>query len=239
MQTLAAGVGDLKKVLTNVKSRGTWGEVQLRLAARAGPRARAVRRERRHARGQQRAGRVRDQAARAATRSRRRCCCRSMRSSRSRTTSGWWTRSEAGDLAASEVAGQALEVAAAAGGARHPRQVHQPAAHHRLRHPVPADRGAARRGAAAHGARRAPAARVPRGRGGPDHAVGVHHEPADGVPHAGHPAAVRRGVGTARPREGRLREVRRRAVRASRRSCRRPATRSTRRRRAPAASSGR
>ena len=29
MQMLAAGVGDLKKVLTNVKTRGTWGEVQL------------------------------------------------------------------------------------------------------------------------------------------------------------------------------------------------------------------
>ncbi len=29
MQTLAAGVGDLKRVLTNVKSRGVWGEVQL------------------------------------------------------------------------------------------------------------------------------------------------------------------------------------------------------------------
>src|SRR5258708_23058885 len=29
MQTLAIGVGDLKKVLTNVKSRGGWGEVQL------------------------------------------------------------------------------------------------------------------------------------------------------------------------------------------------------------------
>lgn len=29
MQNLAAGVGDLKRVLTNVKSRGTWGEVQL------------------------------------------------------------------------------------------------------------------------------------------------------------------------------------------------------------------
>jgi DNA recombination protein RmuC len=29
MQLLATGVGDLKKVLTNVKSRGTWGEVQL------------------------------------------------------------------------------------------------------------------------------------------------------------------------------------------------------------------
>jgi DNA recombination protein RmuC len=29
MQTLASGVGDLKKVLTNVKTRGTWGEIQL------------------------------------------------------------------------------------------------------------------------------------------------------------------------------------------------------------------
>ena len=29
MQTLAVGVGDLKKVMTNVKSRGGWGEVQL------------------------------------------------------------------------------------------------------------------------------------------------------------------------------------------------------------------
>ena len=29
MQSLAAGVGDLKRVLTNVKSRGTWGEMQL------------------------------------------------------------------------------------------------------------------------------------------------------------------------------------------------------------------
>jgi DNA recombination protein RmuC len=29
MQTLASGVGDLKKVLTNIKTRGTWGEIQL------------------------------------------------------------------------------------------------------------------------------------------------------------------------------------------------------------------
>lgn len=29
MQNLAAGVGDLKKVLTNVKTRGTWGEISL------------------------------------------------------------------------------------------------------------------------------------------------------------------------------------------------------------------
>ncbi|PWF45478.1 DNA recombination protein RmuC [Massilia glaciei] len=31
MQQLAIGVGDLKRVLTNVKTRGTWGEVQLGL----------------------------------------------------------------------------------------------------------------------------------------------------------------------------------------------------------------
>lgn len=31
MQTLATGVGDLKRVLTNVKSRGGWGEVQLEM----------------------------------------------------------------------------------------------------------------------------------------------------------------------------------------------------------------
>jgi len=29
MQTLASGVGDLKRVLTNIKTRGNWGEVQL------------------------------------------------------------------------------------------------------------------------------------------------------------------------------------------------------------------
>lgn len=29
MRTLATGVGDLKKVLTNIKTRGSWGEVQL------------------------------------------------------------------------------------------------------------------------------------------------------------------------------------------------------------------
>jgi DNA recombination protein RmuC len=31
MQSLASGVGDLKKLLSNVRARGTWGEVQLRM----------------------------------------------------------------------------------------------------------------------------------------------------------------------------------------------------------------
>ena len=29
MQNLASGVGDLKRMMTNVKSRGVWGEIQL------------------------------------------------------------------------------------------------------------------------------------------------------------------------------------------------------------------
>ena len=29
MQSLAQGVGDLKKIFTNVKARGTWGEIEL------------------------------------------------------------------------------------------------------------------------------------------------------------------------------------------------------------------
>jgi DNA anti-recombination protein RmuC len=29
MQSLASGVGDLKRVLTNIKTRGGWGEIQL------------------------------------------------------------------------------------------------------------------------------------------------------------------------------------------------------------------
>jgi DNA recombination protein RmuC len=31
MQILATGVGDLKRVLANAKSRGGWGEVQLEM----------------------------------------------------------------------------------------------------------------------------------------------------------------------------------------------------------------
>src|SRR5882724_1556925 len=34
MQTLASGVGDLKRLLTNVKTRGAWGEVSRQSARR-------------------------------------------------------------------------------------------------------------------------------------------------------------------------------------------------------------
>ena len=56
MQNLAVGVGDLKRVLTNVKSRGTWGEMQL--AEFTGERlyAGSLRRERSNRTEQQRNG---------------------------------------------------------------------------------------------------------------------------------------------------------------------------------------
>ena len=40
---LAAGVGDLKRVLTNVRDRGGWGEVQLEAILERKKRARGVR----------------------------------------------------------------------------------------------------------------------------------------------------------------------------------------------------
>jgi DNA recombination protein RmuC len=64
MQNLAVGVGDLKRVLGNVKTRGGWGEVQLGRASRRRADAAAVREERRDAPRQQRARRVRDTPAR-------------------------------------------------------------------------------------------------------------------------------------------------------------------------------
>ena len=63
MQALAAGVGDLKKVLTNVKTRGTWGEVQLGTLLEQVLAPAQYDGERRDQGGQRRPRRVRDQAA--------------------------------------------------------------------------------------------------------------------------------------------------------------------------------
>ena len=50
MKSLATGVGDLKRVLTNVKVRGTWGEITTRRDHRGYPRTGPVQQERRHIR---------------------------------------------------------------------------------------------------------------------------------------------------------------------------------------------
>ncbi len=64
MQKLASDVGSLSRIMSNVKTRGTFGEVQLGALARAGVRAGAIRQERRDHSGQQPARRLRDQVPR-------------------------------------------------------------------------------------------------------------------------------------------------------------------------------
>ena len=145
MQTLATGVGDLKRVLTNVKTRGTWGEVQLaalleevltpdqyatNVATKDGGRA----------------GRVRHQAARPRRRSRRNRLAAHRRQvphrglpaagrgpGAGRSRGGRGRRQATGDsdrAARADICDKYLE----------------PAEDHRLRHPVPAHRGPVCRG---------------------------------------------------------------------------------------------
>jgi hypothetical protein len=148
MQTLARDVGSLNRVLTNVKSRGIFGEVQLaalleqvftpeQYAANVetvpGSGARvefAIRLPGRLQVGQ------------------RRCGCRSTPSSRARTTSACSTRRSAPTARPSR---PPARPSSSACGWRpdHPREVHRRAAHHRLRHPVRAHRGPVCRGCCA------------------------------------------------------------------------------------------
>ena len=161
MQALATGVGDLKKVLTNVKTRGTWGEVQLgalleqmlspdQYAANVAPKP-----------GSGERVEYVDPAPRARAGRRARCCSPSTPSSRTEDYQRLVEASERGDAAGGRGGRQG------AGGAHqgvrqgHPRQVRPPAADHRLRPALPADRGALRRGGAPPRLRRGAAARVP------------------------------------------------------------------------------
>jgi DNA recombination protein RmuC len=90
MQTLAAGVGDLKKVLTNVKTRGTWGEVQLEalLEQMLTPDQYAKNVATVPKSSERVEFAIRLPAATPARATRRRYGCRSTRNSRARTTSG-------------------------------------------------------------------------------------------------------------------------------------------------------
>ena len=118
MQTLARDVGSLNRVLTNVKTRGIFGEVQLAGPAGAGVHARAVRHQRRHRAGQRRARRIRDPAAGPARATARRCGCRSTPSFRARTTSACSTPRSAPTRPAPEHGGQGDRDPAARGGAQ-------------------------------------------------------------------------------------------------------------------------
>ena len=160
MQALAIGVGDLKRVLTNVKTRGRWGEVQLgnlladlltpaqyakNVATRPGSRERVEFAVRLPGRGDDEPCWLPIDA---------------------KFPIDDWQRLqdavERADATAVEASRRALDGFFRQRGEVDPRQVRRAAAHHRLRDPVRADRGTVRRGGRPARAGRRAAARLPR-----------------------------------------------------------------------------
>jgi DNA recombination protein RmuC len=186
MQQLATGVGDLKRVLTNVKNRGSWGEVQLdnileqTLTQEQYARGVKVRRgDGRHRRAPARA-RPRRHAGVAADRLQ--VPARRLRTPARCTGAGrrrWRAR-----------AGRAAGTRDPHPGQVDLRQVHRAAAHHRLRGDVPAHRRPVRRSDPPPRPGRPAAARTSRGGGRADHRHRAAQQPADGLPHAGHRTAL-------------------------------------------------
>ena len=95
MQTLAQGVGDLKHLLTNVKTRGIFGEAQLAALLEQVFTVGPVRRTGRHPAAAARTRSISPSSCRAAPTSASRCGCRSMRNFRTKTTSACSMRSSA------------------------------------------------------------------------------------------------------------------------------------------------
>ena len=203
MQQLALGVGDLKRVLTNVKTRGTWGEVQLEMLLEQ------VLTPEQYAKNVETiAGSLSANSTRAplpamvstflaycsgvSTCSSSISSCTSPQVPRVLTLvstrfksptpsasccispSPWWTRSSRSDTCWNEAVRRVSKVACSfsstvlrisssrartgTGGARRGQndlgKIRVASAHHRLRHPVPADRGAVRGSDAPSGAGR-------------------------------------------------------------------------------------
>ena len=208
MQNLAAGVGDLKKVLTNVKSRGGWGEVQLGALLVRDAHAGAIRAERRDPPGEPRAGRVRGQVS-GARRGRRAL----LAADRRQVSAGGLPAPAGGDRARRHRGGRGEPQGA--GGILQgrspidPRQVCRAAAHHRFRDPVRADRRPVCGSGVAAGIGRRAAARVSRDAGGADEPRGDAQQPAARLSHAGDREALDRGLARARCGQDRVRQVRR------------------------------
>jgi len=193
MQALAAGVGDLKRVLGNVKSRGVFGEVQLaalleqvlladqyaaNVATRPGSSDRVD-------------FAIRLPAATATPR----CGCRSTPSFRSRTTSGWSPPRSGPMRPAPRRLAARWKTACAASRARCAKSTSS-----RLTRPIFAvlflpHRRAVRRGVAAPGPGRGAEPGAARGGRGPHHAGCDAELAADGISNARDRAAVVRGLG--------------------------------------------
>ena len=91
--------------------------------------------------------------------------------------------SESGDPEAVQRAVAALSRTVEAAAAGIQRQVPRPTAYHGLRDPLPSHRGVVRGGRPPAGPPRSPAAAPPRGAGRPDHPLRDPEQPPDGVPH--------------------------------------------------------
>ena len=205
MQTLATGVGDLKRVLTNVKTRGTWGEVQLGslLEDLLTPEQFS-----RQARVRPDSGEVVDFVIHLPE-TLLPIDCKYPQEDYERLVAA----QEAGDPVLVEACGKALERALRVQAKSiNEKYVHPPHSHE-LRHHVPADRGAVRRGRAPLGLRAGHPDHLPGDSGRADHALGAAQQPAHGLHDPGDPEEVERDRGGARPDQDRLRTLRRGAGR--------------------------
>ena len=209
MQGLATGVGDLKRIFSNVKVRGTWAEVQLGgiLEQMLTPDQWA-----------------KNVCVKEGSLERVECAIRLPGPKDDRGQCMWLpidskfptedyarlqSAAEAGDPVAVQAATDCVAARAQGGGQGHPRQVCESAGDDRLRHHVLGDRGTLCRGAAPAAVRRGAAAEIPGGHCGSDHALGDREQPADGVSDPGGRAAGGRGVAGVGGGEDGVWEVRR------------------------------
>jgi DNA recombination protein RmuC len=138
MQQLAIGVGDLKRVLTNVKTRGTWGEVQLEMLLEQVLTVDQYAKNVETVPARTRASSSRS-SCRAWSTAARRCGCRSTPSSRRSSTSAWSKR-RARRCRRRGALWRRTGTRGAQRGQNDLRKVRLAAADHRFRDPVPADR---------------------------------------------------------------------------------------------------
>ena len=197
MRALTSDVGDLKKVLSNVKARGTWGEMQLRalLEQMLTKEQYAENVETRPGSGQRvefavvLPGRGEGGATVYLP-----IDSKFPMEDYQRITAA----SERGDAAALTEAQKALPRPRARRGEGDTRQIHRAAAYDRLRHTLLTNRRALRRGAAPRRPLRAHIARVPRRPRRADDDMRALEQPADGLPHARDREAFERSLGAAR-----------------------------------------
>ena len=203
MQTLAAGVGDLKKVLTNVTTRGAWGEVQLEnlLTQMLTPDqfAEMCRRRGTGSGWSLRSG--------CRVRGRRRVWLPVDAKFPSETYQRLAAAQERGDAEGVEACSKELEMVVKACAKTFSEKYLDAAEYDRFRDSVSGDGGALCGSTAAAWPGRDTATELPGGAGGADDFRGNPEQPADGFPDPGDPAAVGRGVEAAGRREDAIREV--------------------------------